>query len=178
MRPVFIPDGFNVLDGFNVSSIKTDITPMTGNFSFDPNGDYWREKTRTGATSIPEWLLDFVLSPHARKISVLILYRVRCDVKILDQLNLRMLYPSRCWSERSFFAYTIPLLDFVSHLRSSTGVNSRRYESLRYYIFRWHHVNGERRAITGNRGELAPERKWSPGIVKYSLNFCYAWQGQ
>ena len=37
-----------------------------------------------------------------------------------------------------------------------TGVNSHRYDSLRYEILCWYHVN-EYRATRGNRSELVPE---------------------
>ena len=41
---------------------------------------------------------------------------------------------------------------------TTTGVNSRRGDSLRYDILWWYHVN-KCRAMRGNRNELAPGRK-------------------
>ena len=83
--------------------------------------------------------------------------------------TLRMLYPfqstSRPISHRngcSFRVYMIPLRDFVPDWNSRpgarTGVNSRWGDSRRHDILWWYHVN-KYRAMRGNRGELAPERK-------------------
>lgn len=52
-----------------------------------------------------------------------------------------------------------------------TGVSSRRYDSFRYDIFWWYHVN-ERRATRGNRSELDPQRKsLESDIMQTAPNF-------
>ena len=54
---------------------------------------------------------------------------------------------------------------------SGTGVSSRRYDSFRYDIFWWYHVN-EYRATRGNRSELDPQRKsLESDIMQTAPNF-------
>ena len=58
--------------------------------------------------------------------------------------------------------FMIPLRGFVpernSRSSTTTGVKSRRGDSRRHDILRWHHVN-KCRAMRGNWGELVPARK-------------------
>ena len=76
-------------------------------------------------------------------------------------------------NEWLFFVYMIPLRDFLPEWNSrpgtATGVNSRQYDSFRYDIFWWYHVN-QYRATRRNQSELAPARKSPRYHVKHPLN--------
>ena len=133
------------------------------------------EKTRTGASFIPEWLFDFVsrfntlwlchfISRYLKVHFMLIKY-----TRDSKSQTLRMRFPfqstGRPISHRtvwSFRVYMIPLRDFVPEWNSrpgtTTGVNSRRGDWRRHDILWRYHVN-KRRAMRGNRNELAPARK-------------------
>ena len=80
-----------------------------------------------------------------------------------------MHYPSQtpgrvvsCENEQSYRVYMTSKLIFISEWRSrsgiDTGVNMQRFDSLRYDILSYYHVD-EYRATTGNRSELVPEWK-------------------
>ena len=124
------------------------------------------EKTRTSASFIPGWLLDFVPCLHVDWVISYCVYMIvmkvhfmlikyKCETK---SYTLRMRYPflstSRPISHRnewSFRVYMILLRNFVPEWTHAD--DSRQHDSLW-----WYHVN-KYRATRGNWSELARARK-------------------
>ena len=87
----------------------------------------------------------------------------------IEYRRLRLRYPFQtpgrvisCWSERPYRVHMTSEWVFVPEWKfrsgTVTGVNSHRYDSLRYKILCCYHVN-EYRATRGNLSELVPEWK-------------------
>ena len=148
-------------------------------------GSCLHEKTRTGASFIPGWLLYFVSRLHYDwVISYIFIWRYTSCWDSKSQ-TLRMHYPFQSTSRLishgnvwSFRVYVMPLRDFVPECNSRPGattrVNSRLGDSHRHDIFWWYHVN-KCRAMRGNRNELPPARK-SPRCRVNSPSF-RSWSG-
>ena len=110
------------------------------------------EKTRTGANSIPEWLLDFVSRLHEGTAGLHHMSSVAYTTPFW-----------RDWCHTEASGRFSP--EWNSRSGTATEVTSRRYDSLRYGILWWYHVN-EYKATRRNWGEVAPVWK-SP---RYHVN--------
>ena len=123
------------------------------------------EKTRTGASFIPEWLFDFVSRSHDDWV---ILYLVIEGTLHVDKIHV--------WFKTVNIMHTLPvpvyrqtdvtskrvvvsrLHDTAARFRSGVKFSPRyknRGDSRRHDILWWYHVN-KYRAMRGNWSELAP----------------------
>ena len=141
------------------------VLPLRGGFTWENSH---RREFYTGMTfwfriAFTLWLCHFI-SRYLKVHFMLIKY-----TRDSKSQTLRMRFPfqstGRPISHRtvwSFRVYMIPLWDFVPEWNSrpgtTTGVNSRRGDWRRHDILWRYHVN-KRRAMGGNRNELAPARK-------------------
>ena len=126
-------------------------------------------QTRTRASFIPLWDYDFLPCLHESYDASCRSMWLWCHFYWIGYRRLRMRYPFQTprrvisfWSEQAYRVYMTSKWVFVVEWKSRSGtvtwVNAHQYDSLRYEILFWNHVN-EYRSTRLNWSELEPEWK-------------------